>query len=65
VVHSFHKIRARRILAHARIPIIDDHFSKLLGHRKTAMTLRYTYVADKDITAAAKRIGRVLNDLLR
>jgi len=34
--------------------------SKLLGHRKTAMTLHYTHVADKDIEAAAERVGVVL-----
>ena len=39
--------------------------SKLLGHRKTSITLRYTHVSDKDTAAAAERVGAALQGLLR
>ena len=32
-------------------------FSRLLGHSNTRMTLRYAHLGDRDIEAAAERVG--------
>ena len=44
----------------APLPVV----AHLLGHRNVRMTLRYAHVADKDMEAAAERIGGVLSALL-
>ena len=38
--------------------------SRLLGHRDSSMTLRYTHVSDRDVEAAAERIGARISELL-
>ena len=38
--------------------------SRLLGHRDASMTLRYTHVADREIIAAAERIGEAIAKLM-
>ncbi len=38
--------------------------SRLLGHRDSSMTLRYTHVADREVEAAAERIGVRISELL-
>ena len=38
--------------------------SRLLGHRHSAMTLRYAHVADRDVEAAAERVGGRISELL-
>ena len=35
------------------VPVV----SRLLGHSNAQMTLRYAHLADRDIEAAAERIG--------
>ena len=37
----------------AQVPVV----SRLLGHSNIQMTLRYAHLADRDIDAAAERIG--------
>ena len=37
--------------------------ARLLGHRKVSTTLRYAHVADKEVEAAAERIGNVIINL--
>ena len=32
--------------------------ARLLGHAQVQMTLRYAHVSDRDVEAAAERIGR-------
>ena len=34
--------------------------SKLLGHRQASMTLSYAYAADRELEAAAERVGQVI-----
>ena len=34
--------------------------SRLLGHRRPSMTLRYAHVGDREVEAAAERIGAVI-----
>ena len=37
--------------------------AKLLGHRQVSMTLRYAHVHDKDVEAAAERVGSVITSI--
>ena len=37
--------------------------ARLLGHRQVSMTLRYAHVHDKEVEAAAERIGNVIADI--
>ena len=39
--------------------------ARLLGHSKTAMTLRYAHTGDRETEAAAERIGGMISGLLR
>ena len=34
--------------------------ARLLGHAQVQMTLRYAHVSDRDVEAAAERIGEVM-----
>ena len=34
--------------------------ARMLGHSDPKITLRYTHVADRDVAAAAERIGKVI-----
>ena len=36
------------------VPVV----SRLLGHSSVRMTLRYAHLGDRDIEAAAERVGR-------
>ena len=38
------------------VPVV----ARLLGHSSTRMTLRYAHLGDRDIEAAAERIGRAI-----
>ncbi len=42
------------------VPVV----SRLLGHSNTRMTLRYAHLADRDIEAAAERVGQALAELM-
>ena len=35
--------------------------ARLLGHRKATMTLRYAQVGDREVAAAAERIGEAVS----
>ena len=39
-------------------------FSRLLGHSNTRMTLRYAHLGDRDIEAAADRVGQAIANLI-
>ena len=38
--------------------------ARLLGHAQVQMTLRYAHVSDRDVEAAAERIGRVMAGIM-
>jgi len=60
-VHDLrHTFASHAVLQGVPLPLV----SKLLGHKKTAMTLRYTHVTDQQTEAAAERVGGVLQGLL-
>ena len=42
------------------VPVV----SRLLGHRSTRMTLRYVHLDERDIRAAAERIGKAMDGLM-
>ena len=56
-----HTFASHAVMKGVGVPMV----SKLLGHRKTAMTLRYTHVADKDAEEAAERVGVALWEMLQ
>lgn len=38
--------------------------SRMLGHSNVRMTLRYAHLGDRDIEAAAERVGRAVADII-
>ncbi|WP_424833213.1 tyrosine-type recombinase/integrase [Ruegeria sp.] len=56
-----HSYASQCVMAGIPLPVV----SKLLGHSDCAMTLRYTHAADKDVEAAAERIGARIAKLLK
>ena len=38
--------------------------ARLLGHAQVQMTLRYAHVSDRDVEAAAERIGGVMAGIM-
>ncbi len=42
------------------VPVV----SRMLGHSNTRMTLRYAHLGDRDIEAAAERVGKAIGALM-
>ena len=42
------------------VPVV----SRMLGHSNVSMTLRYAHLADRDIEAAAERVGQTIGNIL-
>ena len=38
--------------------------ARLLGHTQVQMTLRYAHVSDRDVEAAAERVGRAMAGIM-
>ncbi len=55
-----HTFASHAVLRGTPLPVV----SRLLGHSGTRMTLRYTHVGDRDLEAAAERIGSAIAALL-
>ena len=51
-----HNFASRAMLNGVPLPTV----AKLLGHRQVSMTLRYAHVADREVEAAAERIGAAI-----
>lgn len=51
-----HSFASHAVMNGVPVPVV----SRLLGHRDVRMTLRYAHLADKEIEAAAERIGMAL-----
>jgi len=56
-----HSYASQSVMAGIPLPVV----SKLLGHSQCAMTLRYTHAADRDVEAAAERVGARIAELLQ
>ena len=48
-----HTHASQAVMKGVPLPVV----SKLLGHNRTSMTLRYAHVADREVEAAAERVG--------
>ncbi len=48
-----HTMASHAVMNGVPVPVV----SRLLGHSNVRMTLRYAYLADRDIEAAAERVG--------
>ena len=55
-----HTFASHAVIRGVSLPVV----SRLLGHTKTSMTLRYAHVRDRDTEAAAERIGRAIEAIL-
>ncbi len=55
-----HSYASQCVIEGIPLPVV----SRLLGHSQQSMTLRYTHVSDKDVEAAAERIGARISELL-
>ena len=76
--HPWRRIRARTGLDGVRIHDLRHSFAsqaamqgiplpvvaRLLGHAQVQMTLRYAPVSDRDVEAAAERIGGAMADIM-
>ena len=49
-------IDTQAVMKGVPLPVV----SKLLGHRQASMTLRYAHVADRELEAAAERVGQAI-----
>jgi len=55
-----HSYASQCVIEGVPLPVV----SRLLGHSRTAMTLRYVHAADRDVAAAAERVGARVSALL-
>ena len=51
-----HRFASHAVLQGAPLPVV----SRLLGHKRPSMTLRYAHVGDRETEAAAERIGATI-----
>ena len=56
-----HSFASHAVMNGVPIPVV----SRLLGHSNVRMTLRYAHFADKDIEAAAERIGAAMACIIK
>ena len=51
-----HSFASHAVLQGIPLPVV----SRLLGHKQPSMTLRYAHVGDREVDAAAERIGAAI-----
>ena len=54
-----HNLASHAVLQGIPLPMV----ARLLGHRQVSMTLRYAHVHDKEVEAAAERVGRIITNI--
>lgn len=52
-----HTFASHAVMQNVPLPVV----SRLLGHSETRMTLRYVHVGDREIEAAAERVGKAIS----
>ncbi len=55
-----HTMASHAVMNGVPVPVV----SRLLGHSNVQMTLRYAHLADRDIEAAAERVGRTMRAIM-
>ena len=55
-----HSHASHAVMNGVPVPVV----SRLLGHTNTRMTLRYAHLGDRDIEAAAERVGEAIGNIL-
>ena len=55
-----HTLASHAVMNGVPVPVV----SRLLGHTNTRMTLRYAHLGDRDIEAAAERVGQAIGEVL-
>ena len=55
-----HTMASHAVMNGVPVPVV----SRLLGHSSVQMTLRYAHLADRDIEAAAERVGAVMAQIM-
>ena len=55
-----HTFASHAVLQGIPLPVV----SRLLGHKRPSMTLRYAHVGDRETEAAAERIGAAIEHAL-
>ncbi len=55
-----HTMASHAVMNGVPVPVV----SRLLGHSSVRMTLRYAHLADRDIEAAAERVGQAMSAVL-
>lgn len=55
-----HSVASHAVMNGVPVPVV----SRLLGHSNVQMTLRYAHLADRDIEAAAERVGEAMASMM-
>ena len=55
-----HSVASHAVMLGVPLPVV----ARLLGHRQPSMTLRYAHVGDREIEAAAERVGQTISRLM-
>ena len=55
-----HTVASQAVLNGVLLPVV----ARLLGHRDVRMTMRYAHVGDREIEAAAERVGQVIDAIM-
>ena len=51
-----HTVASHAVMSGVPVPVV----SRLLGHSNVRMTLRYAHLGDREIEAAAERVGQAI-----
>ena len=55
-----HNYASHAVMNGVPVPVV----SRLLGHSSVRMTLRYVHLGERDVRAAAERIGEAISKLM-
>ena len=55
-----HTVASQAVLNGVPLPVV----ARLLGHRDVRMTMRYSHVGDREIEAAAERVGQAIDAIM-